>query len=293
MGDAAKDNRPPRSVTLPRLASPFHSRARAFLTFAALSHFLPVRRLIFLLCSLLFTAAATHAQPLLPDLVGVTQKGVNILAWTAQYDGLKSIAVQRSSDSVYNFTTIGYVKNLKKGPQGFIDGHPNPGNNWYRLYIAFSSDLTWYSNRFKLRVDSASIANKGVIPPNDSLQKMVKNAAAALANVRVDSSGKTIGKIPDAGLPDAADVAIETYIRSQYVFTNPFTGHVNVEVPNAKTTAYSIRFYDAGERTVLDIPRVPESPVVIDKRNFQKKGLYRFELYRDRAKWESGYVTVY
>lgn len=252
-----------------------------------------MRRFLLLAFSVLLTAVTTQAQPLLPDLVGVTQKGVNILAWTAQYDGLKSIAVQRSSDSVYNFTTIGYVKNLKKGPQGFIDGHPTPGNNWYRLYIAFSSDLTWYSNRFKLRVDSTDIANKGVLPPNDSLQKSVKSAAAALANIRLDSSGATIGKIPEAALPDAASVAIETYIRSQYVFTNPFTGHVNIEVPNARTTAYSIRFYDAGERAVLDISRVPESPVVIDKRNFQKKGLYRFELYRDRAKWESGYVTIY
>ena len=252
-----------------------------------------MRRLLLLILSTLLTASTSYAQPLLPDLVGVTQKGVNIIAWTAQYDGLKSIAVQRSSDSVYNFTTIGYVKNLKKGPQGFIDGHPRPGYNWYRLYIAFSSDLTWYSNRFKLRVDSADIANKGVLPPNDSLQKMVKNAAAALANVKVDSNGVTIGKVPAAGIPDPAEVAIETYIRSQYVFTNPFTGHVNVEVPNARTTAYSIRFYDAGERAVLDIPRVPESPIVIDKRNFQRKGLYRFELYRDRSKWESGYVTIY
>ena len=252
-----------------------------------------MRRLTLLLI-LLCAAAATKAQPLLPDIVGVTQKGVNILAWTSQYDGLKSIAVQRSSDSVYNFTTIGYVTNLKKGPQGFIDGHPKPGANWYRLYIAFSSDLTWYSNRFKLSVDSAAIANKGVLPPNDSLQKSVKAAAAALANVKVDSAtGKAVGKIPEAAVPDAASVAVETYIRSQYVFTNPFTGHVNVEVPNARTTQYAIKFFDAQERTVLTIPRVPESPIVIDKRNFQRKGLYRFELHRDRAKWETGYISIY
>ena len=96
------------------------------------------------------------AQPVLPDIVGATDKGINVLSWTSQYDGIKSIAVQRSSDSVYNFATIGYVKNLKKVTQAFIDGHPVPGNNWYRLYINFNSDLTWYSNRFKIFVDSAA-----------------------------------------------------------------------------------------------------------------------------------------
>jgi len=242
---------------------------------------------------LLILAGRAAAQPLLPDIIGVTQKGVNILAWTAQYDGLKSIAVQRSSDSVYNFTTIGYVKNLKKGPQGFIDGHPNPGANWYRLYIVFSSDLTWYSNRFKLRVDSADLVKAAVLPPNDSLQRLVKTAATALAGVKVDSAtGLTIGKIPDA-LPDPAAVAVETYIRSQYVFTNPFTGHVNVEVPAVRTTSYTIQFFDAQNRRVLEIPRVPESPIVIDKRNFQRKGLYRFDLLRNREKWETGYITIY
>src|SRR3569832_952559 len=94
-----------------------------------------------------FIVTTSFAQPVLPDIFGVTQKGVNILSWVSQYDGVKSSAVQRSSDSVYNFATIGYVKNLKKGNQGFIDGHPTPGTNWYRLYIVFSTDLTWYSNR--------------------------------------------------------------------------------------------------------------------------------------------------
>src|SRR5690606_5969696 len=87
----------------------------------------------------------------------------------------KSIAVQRSQDSVLNFTTIGYIKDLKKGPQAFIDGHPFPGDNWYRLYIIFNSDLTWYSNRFNLVVDSLDIAQKGVIPPNDSLQGLASS----------------------------------------------------------------------------------------------------------------------
>ena len=108
---------------------------------------------------------------MLPDMIGATDKGINVLSWNCQYDGLKFIAVQRSADSVFNYVTIGYVKNTKQGPQAYIDGHPLPGDNWYRLNIGFSSDLTWNSNRLKIHIDSATLLAKGVVPPNDSLQR--------------------------------------------------------------------------------------------------------------------------
>ena len=253
-----------------------------------------------LLLLVLFVSATQllKAQPVLPDIVGATDKGINVLSWTSQYDGIKSIAVQRSSDSVYNFATIGYVKNLKKGTQAFIDGHPVPGNNWYRLYINFNSDLTWYSNRFKIFVDSAAILAKGVIPPNDSLQKLA-------SRIKVDTSGSvnapgkpvdtlqtTINKIR-LSIPEPGEIDAYTYIKSQYVFTNPFTGHITMEIPDVKKHHYSIIFYDMKNKRVLEVPRITESPVIIDKRNFQKKGLFKFDLFKGDEKLEGGHITIY
>ena len=71
-------------------------------------------------------------------MIGATDKGINILSWTCQYNGIKSIAVQRSTDSVYNYATVGYVKKLKKGPQAYIDEHPDPAEKTgidYTLYL--------------------------------------------------------------------------------------------------------------------------------------------------------------
>ena len=245
-------------------------------------------RSIFFLFFLLLLSVSAFAQPALPDIVGVSQKAVNILSWTCQYDGIKSIAVQRSADSNYNFVSIGYVRNLKKGPQGFIDGHPNPGKNWYRLYIVFNSDLTWFSNRIKLMVDSAQILQRKALAPNDSLQKLVGRV------VFNDTTG-TGGKSPvlSIAIPDATGVDAYTYIRSQYVFTNPFTGHVNVELKDSKQAHYSLVFYDQKDMRVLEVPRIPETSIIIDKRNFQKKGMYRFELLKDKEKIETGYITIY
>jgi hypothetical protein len=235
----------------------------------------PQRSCLVLLLLVLFSVAA-DAQPPLPDMAAGNQKGLNVISWMNPYDGIKSIAVQRSSDSIYNFATIGYVKNLKKGVQAFVDGHPTPGPNFYRLYIVFSSDLTWYSNRVKLIVDSAQLLQQRVMPPNDSLQKMVNTLSLS-------------------ELTDPNEINAYTYIRSQYVFTNPFTGHVNIELPDSadRKSVYSLAFFDQKNKQILEVPKVYEHSIILDKRNFQKKGIYKFELRKDREILESGYITIY
>jgi hypothetical protein len=233
---------------------------------------------------------------MLPDILGATDNGINLLSWNCQYEGVKSIAVQRSSDSVFNFVSIGYVKNLKKGAQAYIDGHPMPGNNWYRLYIVFNSDLTWYSNRYKLFVDSAAILNQTVLPPNDSLQKLANNIKVDIGTTTVVTTADSLRAIVNKlkiSIPNPEEVNPFTYIRSQFVFTNPFTGHVNMELPDVKKYHYSIQFFDQNNKRILEVDHVTESPVIIDKRNFQKKGLFKFELMKGKEKLEMGYITIY
>lgn len=256
---------------------------------------------------LLFSASRLQAQPILPDMIGATQDGMNILSWVCQYNGIKSIAVQRSADSVYNFSTIGYVKELSKGSQAFIDGHPAPGNNWYRLYIVFNSNLTWYSNYLKLEVDSAQLLQQKVLPPNEALQQYATsiviedsvNSTNTIGKIKVEettstASGKPGTKSRTLRVPDMNTTGHPAmYIKSQYIFTNPFTGHVNVEIPDAAKHHFSIIFFTQDERQILEVPRIREPSVVIDKRNFQQKGIYKFELIKNKEKLETGYITIY
>ncbi|MBL7681859.1 MAG: hypothetical protein JNK00_00755 [Flavipsychrobacter sp.] len=250
---------------------------------------------------ILFIYSNSWAQPTLPDLAGSTSKGINIISWNCQYDGIKSIAVQRSSDSVYNFVTLGLVKNLKKGPQAYIDGHPKPGRNWYRLYIVFNSDLTWYSNRFKLDVDSMDIINAKVIAPNDSLQKLTANIKIQEESPKQTTDATTEQTQAPAptvhhitlDIPDDATEQGISYIKSQYIYTNPFTGHINIDIPEYRRHLYSINFLNTEDKRVLEIERVTEPMIIIDKRNFQKKGIYKFELMQDRKILETGFITIY
>jgi hypothetical protein len=256
----------------------------------------------------------TLAQPTLPDLASVTQNGINILTWVCQYDGVKSVAVQRSSDSNLNYITIGYVKEIKKGTQFYLDGHPKAGPNWYRVKLVFGSDLSWTSNRIKIVVDSAQVAKGRVLPSNDSLQGLASKFQTKKVEVTDSATGKvgkktvlinttatptkdTVAGKPKLSLsieiPDIENVNAYSYIKSQYVFTNPFTGHVNIEIADAKTSKYAIDFYDSKNVKVLEIPKITESSIILDKRNFQKLGLYKFELFKEKVKLETGYITIY
>jgi len=214
-----------------------------------------------------------YAQPELPNIAVTTQGGINILSFSNPYEsGIKSIAVERSSDSVLNFTNIGYVGSVKKGPASFVDAHPMVGKNWYRLQIVFSGGMEWISNLGSIEVDSAAIANRKPLPPSDSLQKIVN----ATGNTAVINEIKTV-EMP----------------KSQYVFTNPFTGNINIEIQDALKESYQLLFYDQNDKEVLRIPRVNDKIVILDKRNFQTTGIFKFKLLKNKEEFDKGYVTIY
>ncbi len=318
---------------------------------------------------------SAQAQPLLPDMIGASQNGINLITWTCQYNGVKSIAVQRSNDSVYNYTTIGYVKVVAKGQQAFLDGHAKGGDNWYRLCIVFGSDLTWYSNSLKLKLDSSWVLKQKSMPSNDSLQKFAANvkiteaapetqpkpAAAQPPKTTTPAptpgnkvttitkpadTAKGVKPVVTPGAPAKTTTTTSTtqpqstqpgvkvvldstqhkrdstrkmvvttqpppaqpkivmpkivtdtdpslYIKSQYVFTNPYTGHVNIEIPDARKFLYSIKFMDIKNHVIMEVPRIVDPVIIIDKRNFQHKGVYKFELMKEHARLESGNISIY
>lgn len=232
-----------------------------------------LKRIVALILSLISLEQYARAQATLPAISVVTEGGISILSWTNPYEsGLKSIAVQRSADSNYNFATLGYVSSLKKGVQSFVDPHPMPGKNWYRLIILFTSDMEWKSNLGNVTVDSAAIANRKPLPANDSLQKLISQSGSSAAL----NSLNTI-----------------TYPKSQYVFTNPFTGNINIEIQDAFKESYSLIFYNQQDKEVLKIPRINDKVVILDKRNFQTTGLFKFRLFKNKEEFDKGFVTIY
>jgi hypothetical protein len=300
------------------------------------------------------------AQPTLPDIAGSAGKGIVILSWVCQYNGIRSITVLHSMDSVKGYTEAGHIKKKDKGVQAFADGHPAIGKNFYKLAIVFNSGLTWSSNHCCVVVDKTS---EIPLPENDSLQKFIvtqdlgkaaiadtiarsvtRNDRSAikpdkikqavpdtsglfvdepktknkidtakkqaepphkiLVSFEFDSSDLVSGAHPGSGqvAPQKKKITVNfedpgensiTFIKSRFIFTDPATGHVNMQLPDdIKTHHYSVKFYDEHNHVVIDVPKISTANIIIDKRNFQQNGVYKFILRRDVTEFERGYIEI-
>ncbi len=245
--------------------------------------------------------AQKYNVPVLPEIkIEMDKNGRPVLSWYSQYDGIKSIAVQRSTDSIVNFSTIAYINKPAKGPLSYTDERPQLDTGFYKLFIVFDSDVTWWSNRNKAVLDSATFL-KSISALNVVNGKPDKNTTAVVNNVKGPvNPGTPIPKVPSANTsassstPEIVKETTFTYTPSTHVFTNPFTGHVNIQLPLSGTPRqFSVKFYDQGKRLVLDIENIGEPKVVVDKRNFRSKGYYSFELFEAGTLKEKGFITIY
>lgn len=226
---------------------------------------------IFLLFLLLnhVSNTCTAQPPTLPAMSIVTEKAKNMLSWTNQYDGVKSIAIQRSLDSVRSFVTIGTINNPKKGAMTYTDERPMPGKNHYRLSVGFSGDMEWYTNVYKVIMDSALIARSVL----GAIETGITNSNTNMGNASVTTDFY--------------------YTPSSRVFTNPYTGHININLTDAMQKKYSVRFYDPEEAEVLRISRISKTVLILDKNNFNARGTYHFKLFEGTSLVETGYITIY
>lgn len=265
-------------------------------------------------------AQAPAAQENLPYMTVRGEKGQHYLSWNNQYDGIRNISVQRSTDSVRNFKTIGILNAPKKGKGQFTDDHPVAGNNFYRLSIEFGGDLEWFSNTYKLYVDSASIARwaeerlkamQAAQAAKDAEDRLKAAAAAKRAEQEAAKPGDkpvtVAGNSRSNAVKPLEDIKIETavpvkepekpapftFTPSSRIYTNPYTGHVNINLEDALSRRYSIRFYDPSKNEVLKVSRVSKTMLILDKNNFNSKGIFSFQLFDGTTLIESGYVSIY
>ncbi len=226
----------------------------------------------FLFCSLATTAQEAEI-PTLPSIKIETKDGYNNLSWVNTYDGLKSVIILRSADSILSFVTVGTIPNAKSGVHKFVDKSPLLGNNFYKVRLLFQSELEWFSNTYKVVLDSATIA---------------------ASRKRTLSTGST--NATEAGTEETTPTKNYTdfyYEPSTQVYTNPYTGHIIISLNDARQKRYSLRFYNPQKEEVLYISRIKQSYVILDKFNFNARGTYFFKLFEDDEVKESGYVTIY
>ena len=133
----------------------------------------------------------------------------------------------------------------------------------------------------------------------------LKKAAVSLSFDPDTARGNLSGLLESSKIPTAPrqkiiityDDSLEnsaTLIRSRFIFVDPVSGHINITLPDdVHLHHYSLKFYDEKNKMIIDVPRVNAADIIMDRRNFQKRGNYKFVLRKDALELESGYITVH
>ena len=198
----------------------------------------------FILFSFFFLHKISVAQDTLPN-ISVTQISNKVLiSWTNPYSSVANINIQRSYDSLKNFTTIGSVLNVKTKSNGFIDSKEFSPPQYYRLFISFEGGTYIFTQSHRPGLDTM----KAVIAVTP---KEVEQAPAQT-----------------------------WFIPSKYVYTGK-ENNVIISLPDADKKKYSVKFFEDDGTQLFELKRVSEPYLILDKVNFVHSGLFDFELYSD------------
>ncbi|MGH2647568.1 MAG: hypothetical protein ACRDE8_08380, partial [Ginsengibacter sp.] len=188
----------------------------------------------------------SFAQDTLPN-ISVTQLSKKILiSWVNTLDAVTTINIQRSYDSLKNFTTIGSVLTVNAVNNGFVDSKEFNFPQYYRVFISFEGGTYMFTKSHKPVIDT------------------VKNIAETKEKEPKEVTRKV--RIPNIFIP------------SKLVYTGK-ENNVIISLPDTDKKKYSIKFFEANGAPLFEIKKITEAYLTLDKVNFVHAGLFNFEIY--------------
>jgi hypothetical protein len=218
-----------------------------------------MQKSFFIFCFFLSIVGFTSkAQDTLPKLTVKNISHKIIISWKTTYGAnITAINIQRSSDSLKNFTTIGSVLEPMNRENGYVDTKAPGVNMFYRVFVAFEGGTYIFTKSYRPVIDTAVIiVQKPVILPPSIIIKP-----------------DTIKVVPIPVVPKG-------FVASKYIFTGK-ENNVIINLPEAGKRLYTIHFFDEKDRPVFEILKIAEPYFIIEKVNFLHSGWFYFKLFED------------
>lgn len=135
------------------------------------------------------------AQDTLPK-ISVTSIGANVLvSWTNPFVTLTTINIQRSFDSLKNFTTIGSVLDVTNKKNGYIDTRPLTPKMYYRVFLTFEGGTYLFTTSSRAVMDTS----KAIADIRDFQQSTNNTWFVPSKQVYTGKDNNVIISLPDAG----------------------------------------------------------------------------------------------
>ncbi len=202
---------------------------------------------------LLLFGSMGYAQDTLPK-INVTFLGKKVLvSWVNRYENVTAINIQRSGDSLKNFTSIGSVLNVNATANGFVDNKEFiPNEQYYRLFISFEGGSYIFTESHKAVQDTMKIRIEPVVEKQNT------------------------------NLPEKKVVIPNVFVPSRHVYTGK-DNNVIISVKDASKNKYALKIFEDNGDPVFELNKIPQDLLIIDKANFVHSGLFRFELYENKV----------
>lgn len=174
-----------------------------------------------------------------------------VVSWVNDYSKIiTALNIQRSYDSLQNFTTIGSVLSPQSRENGFADVNFPYSKMYYRVFVSFEG------------------GSYITTPPAKPVKEVY--GSDNTSNERFPWFGKDSGFFPSSkpGI---------TY-PSSTIFTAK-DNNIIIHLEDAASKKYSVKFFDETEKFLFELNKLKEEYLIIEKVNFVRTGWYRFELY--------------
>ena len=211
-------------------------------------------RLITTLSFFLLSHLLQAQQDTLPRFSVKSKNNAITISWLNQYKNTSQINIQRSKDSNRNFITIHSVPTPDARTYAYVDKTAKTDSGYYRIFILFDG------------------ANYMFTKPQKPVEDTIKLVPVG-NNILLSKNEKQ----KETVAPPASAPPKKAWEPSVFIFTGP-DGNVVIQLPDATTKKYSVRFSREEGRLLFTIPEVKEPYLILDKVTFLKSGWYYFEL---------------
>lgn len=237
------------------------------------------KSLLLLIIGITVGISSARAQSTLPEITVKNINGKIIVSWLNDYEQpITDILIQRSYDSLKNYSTIGTVLNPLNKENGYSDLNPPYNKMYYRLSINFEG------GKYLITKPVRPVKEKPVITPEETEALLYRYPWQA--SPIKDSSIKSGFPVKDSirtGVPVITQPNIvikkpEPTYPSQRIFTAR-DNNVIIHLVDAATKKYRVKFFDENNNFLFELTRLTDEYLIIEKVNFVHSGWFFFEIY--------------
>lgn len=238
----------------------------------------------FLLIIFILSGINLNAQDTLPNFSAISTGKNVIISWKNSYrKPVATINIQRSYDSLKNFTTIGSILNPQNIENGYADFNPPYNKMYYRIFIAFEDGTYKISASAKpVRIPEPEPEPEPIPelkpgterkPGADSTYITPTKREVWQAEPVTEPLSK-VPSLPSLKLPSEKEI---TYPSKRVYATKD--QNVIIHLPDAIIKNYTIKFFGENGNEIFILKRLKEDYLILEKVYFMKSGWFNFEIY--------------